>query len=124
MKMSWMVIAVATMIGGIACGSRETEKQPTVRTAAMDKKFEECREKLKEAQQLGMLYNLDMRAGRPLVVVGPTFYNVAFDAKQGFANTINGFLMTGEDKFIDFELLDYRTNKVVAKYSYGRLEMK
>ena len=88
------------------------------------KKFEGCRAKLKKAQKLDLLNNMDFQGGIPLVVVGPTFYRVDYVTKQGLADTINCFLMTGEDKYINFDMLDYRTNKVVAKYSYGKLQME
>ena len=87
-------------------------------------RFEDCRAKLKKAQQLDLLYNLDFKGGEPLVVVGPTFYTVPFDTKQNFADTINCFLMTGEAKYINFDLRDYRTNEVVAVYRFGKLKMK
>lgn len=90
-----------------------------------DKKFEACRAKLKQAQKLDVLYNLDWEKGRePLVVVGPTFFKIPFDAKEGFAKTVNCFLMVGKDQYINFDLLDYKTNKVVAEYRYGKLRMK
>lgn len=91
---------------------------------AADARFEDCRAKLKKAQQLELLYNLDYKGGVPLVVVGPTFYTVPFDTKQNFADTINCFLMTGEAKYINFDLRDYRTNEVVAVYRFGKLKMK
>lgn len=123
-----MFFVVASLIFGAACSSNvpppPPAPPPSASTAASEARFEECREKLKQAQKLDVLYNLDMQRGSPLVVVGPTFYNMPFDAKQNFADTINGFLMAGENKFINFDLLDYRTNKVVAKYRYGKLKME
>lgn len=90
-----------------------------------EKKFEACRAKLKQAQKLDVVYNMDWKKGQePLVVVGPTFFKIPFDAKEGFADTVNCFLMVGKDQYINFDLLDYRTNKVVAEYRYGKLRMK
>jgi len=90
----------------------------------VETRFEDCRAKLKKAQQLELLYNLEIQGAEPLVVVGPTFYTVPFDTKQNFADTINCFLMTGQAKYINFDLRDYRTNEVVAVYRYGKLKMK
>ena len=91
-----------------------------------DQRLEACRAKLTKAHELQVLYDLDWQKGKlPKVVVGPTFYQIAFDAKDGFAQTVNCFLMAGAtDKYINFDLLDWRTNKVVARYSYGTLKVE
>ena len=91
--------------------------------AKENKRFEQCRAKLKKAQKLGLLYDVTIDP-LPRVVVGPTFYTIPLDAKQGFAETVNCFLMTGQDKYINFDLLDYQTGHVVAEYSYGKLSVK
>jgi hypothetical protein len=111
-----------------ACSSGSRDKTKEYKTqdqlAAEDRKFEECRTKLKKANELSLLYNMDIIEGRPLVVVGPTFYRIPFDAKEVFAETVNCFLVAGTNKLAEFELLDYRTHKVVAVYHWGKLEMK
>ena len=91
-----------------------------------DKHFEECRAKLIKAQKLDLLYNMDWKKGtEPLVVVGPTFYRIPFDAKESFAETLNCFFMGGDtNKYISFNLRDWRTNKKVARYSYGKLKVE
>lgn len=90
-----------------------------------EKRFEACRAKLIQAQKLDLLYNLEWKkVHAPLVVVGPTFDKLPFDAKEGFADTVNCFLMVGKKQYINFDLLDYKTNKVVAEYRYGKLRMK
>jgi len=88
-----------------------------------EKRFEDCRAKLKK--DTGMLSDLDWKKGLPpRVVVGKTFFKVDFKTKQGFADTVNCFLLGGSDaKFINFDLLDWRDEKVVASYSNGRLKM-
>jgi hypothetical protein len=88
-----------------------------------DKRFEQCRAKLKKAQKIDLLYDLKIDP-LPRVVVGPTFYSIPLDAKQGFADTVNCFLMTGKDEYISFDLLDYQTGRVVAHYSAGQLSVK
>lgn len=84
--------------------------------------FEACRKKLIAAQKLEVLYDLDWNGKKPpKVVAGKTFFTLPIDAKEGFAETVNCFLMVGDlDKFIDFEILDWRTGKPVGKFSYGR----
>ncbi|MEM5296935.1 hypothetical protein VSR82_21715 [Burkholderia sp. JPY481] len=94
--------------------------------AASDKQFEVCRSKLKQAQKLEMLYDLDWKPPRePKVVAGPTFSKVGIDAKEGFAETVNCFLMAGQSgKYVNFDVLDWRTGKSVGRYSNGVLRMK
>jgi hypothetical protein len=92
---------------------------------AVEKRFEGCRAKLKQAKKLDVLYDLDWQHGStPRVVAGPTFFTIPIDAKEGFADTVNCFLMAGEGGAINFNILDWRTGKVAAKYSLGRLEME
>jgi hypothetical protein len=87
-------------------------------------RFEGCRTKLKQAQKLDVLYDLDWKPGRePKVVVGPTFFNMPFDAKENFVRTVNCFLMVGADKAISFDVLDYRTGKAVGRFSWGQFKM-
>jgi hypothetical protein len=86
-------------------------------------RFEECRAKLKKAHELDLLYDFTMDPA-PHVVVGPTFYTIPIDAKQGFADTVNCLVMAGKEGYMNFDLFDYRTGKVVAEYSYGQLTVK
>jgi len=92
---------------------------------ADDSRFEDCKSKLIKAQELEVLYDLDWKLPKePKVVVGPTFFNLPFDAKENFALTVNCFLMAGDDgKFIDFNLLHWQTNKRVGRFARGKLKM-
>lgn len=93
--------------------------------SADEKKFEECRQKLIKAKELDVLYDLDWKLpNEPKVIVGPTFFNLPFDAKENFVFTVNCFLMAGdEDKFVDFNLLDWKSNKRVGRFSRGKFKM-
>lgn len=94
---------------------------------AGEKEFQICKKKLVGAQTADLLYNLDWKPPQePLVVVGPTFYRIPFDAKENFVRTINCFLTAGKQDatVVNFDILDYRTNKKVARFSYGELEIK
>jgi len=84
--------------------------------------FETCRKKLITAQKLEVLYDLAWNGKKsPKVVAGKTFFTMPIDAKEGFAETVNCFLMAGErDKFINFEILHWQTGKAVGSFSYGR----
>src|SRR3978361_357282 len=81
-----------------------------------EKRFNECRDKLKKAHGVDVLYDLSWKVAQsPHVVVGQTFYKVSYDAKQNFATTVNCFLMAGDSgKYVNFDLLDWRTGNAVA----------
>jgi len=127
------LVAISSLINGVSkpkstssspAEASESEKKVNDKlNIEANKRFEECREKLKKAQQLEALYDLEWKRAMPKVVVGPTFYSIPIDAKQGLADTVNCFLMTGKSNYIDFDLLDWQTGKRVARYSLGRLKM-
>lgn len=91
---------------------------------ADERKLEACRNKLKQAQKLDVLYDLDWKSGRePKVIAGRTFFNMPIDAKEGFAETVNCFLMSGKDQCISFNVLHWQTGKAVGRFSNCRLKM-
>ncbi len=94
---------------------------PIAAHADEDKTFANCKAKLKAAQKLDLLYDLKFDGHTPTVVVGPTYEKLPFDAREGFALTVNCFLNAGKNQFINFPLLDYRTHAVVGNFSYGHL---
>lgn len=97
-----------------------------IANAADDARFETCKAKLIQAQKLDLLYDMDWKPPKePKVVVGPTFFTIPIDAKEGFVETVNCFLMAGDrGKYINFDVLDWRTGKSVGRYSYGKFKMK
>ena len=110
---------------GASQASSSTATTPP-KTTDSDSRFAECQDKLRKAQELKVLYNLDWKPPRePLVVVGPTFFTIPFDAKEGFVATVNCLLMAGdESKMVNFDILDWRTNKSIGRFSYGKLTME
>lgn len=93
--------------------------------APSNTQFEQCKSKLIKAQKLNILYQFDIERQRPKIVVGPTFFQLPIDAKEGFADTLNCFLVGGEQgTYIPFNLLHWQTGKRVARYSSGKLEME
>ena len=117
------LIAISSLITSVS--NKKSSSPPTaeVPDSIANKRFEECREKLKKAQQAEALYDFEWKRAMPKVVVGPTFYAIPIDAKQGLADTVNCFLMAGKSSYIDFDILDWQTGKRVAQYSLGRLKM-
>lgn len=107
-------------------GQPSTAPTPAKIDPAAAKRFEACKAKLKKTSG-DMLNDLSWKGGGlpPRVVVGPTFFAVDFKTKQGFADTVNCFLMAGdESRFINFDLLDWKDEKVVATYYAGHLKME
>lgn len=85
-------------------------------------RFEQCRAKLQQAQKLEVLYDLQWEKARePRVVVGPTFFRMPIDAKEGFVDTVNCFLMAGEaGKCINFPVRSWNTGKAVGRFENCR----
>lgn len=105
------------------------EITPTVSpqvTAENDARFDECKKKLKVARDLEVLYALDWKLPKePHVVVGPTFMDMPIDGKEGFAETLNCFLLAGDsNNLISFDLLHWQTGNSVGRFQYGKLKMK
>jgi hypothetical protein len=91
-----------------------------------DARFNVCRSKLLAAKDLHVLSDLDWKPpAEPHLVVGPGFFTIGVGAKQGFAETVNCFLMAGaRDLSVDFDLLDPHTGQVVGRFAGRRLTMR
>ena len=99
----------------------------TTTVAADDARLKACQKKLKKAQELNMLVNIKVKTGHFDVTVGPTFYSVPFDAKEGFAETLNCLFNVGESgpKSLcnDIRFVNWRTGKEDGKYSWCKLKI-
>ncbi len=102
------LIAVAIMIS-------------TSTTQAGDTELEACRSKLKQAQKLGVLTDLQWKGPTLHVVAGSTYYSMPFHAKEGFADTVNCFAMAGKTGCLSFDILHWRTGKATDRYSMCKL---
>jgi len=84
-----------------------------------------CRKKLKASADLGVLYALDWQKSKPPhVVAGHRYYQMPFDAKEGFADNVSCFL-TGKlppQLCINFEIKHWQTGKATEKYQNCRLK--
>ena len=88
------------------------------------KRFEICKSKLIQAQKLGVLYDLDWKPPtEPKVIAGKTFFSISIDAKEGFAETVNCFLVAGDQKFVNFDILSWKTGTSVGRFSYGKFKI-
>lgn len=84
--------------------------------------LESCRAKLKQAQKLEVLHDLQWKGARLHVVGGPTYYRLPFDAKEGFADTVNCFAMAGKSGCLSFDILNWNTGKATDRYSGCKLK--
>jgi hypothetical protein len=91
-------------------------------THASDAALESCRAKLKQAQQLDVLTDLQWKGPRLHVVAGRTYYTMPFHAKEGFADTINCFAMAGKSGCLSFDILNWNTGKATDRYSGCKLK--
>jgi hypothetical protein len=90
-----------------------------------NQRFKTCQAKLKKAKQLDVLYDMAWDKGSgPRILVGPTYFQIPVDAKEGFAETLNCFLVAGaSDQCMNFSLSDWRTGKAVARFENCRLKI-
>ncbi|MEP6826972.1 MAG: hypothetical protein ABJA10_02735 [Aestuariivirga sp.] len=91
--------------------------------ATDEKTFQTCKANLKAAKKLDLLYDMQWKPPlEPVVVVGPTYDTLPFDVRENFVLTLNCFFTAGKnDKYINFPILDYKTHKEVARFSWGQL---
>ena len=97
----------------------------TVPVIAGEAEFQACRKKLIQAQKLEVLNWMDWKAPRePEVVGGPTYYSMPFDAKTGFAETVNCFLMAGKTGCLSFDITHWQTGRATERFHMCRLRPK
>lgn len=84
--------------------------------------LEACRNKLKQAQKLEVLRDLQWKGAHLHVVAGPTYYQMPFDAKEGFADTVNCFAMAGQKNCLSFDILHWRSGKATDRYHACKLK--
>lgn len=89
---------------------------------AGDAELEACRSKLKQAQKLEVLRDLQWKGPKLHVVAGSTYYQMPFDAKEGFADTVNCFAMAGKTGCLSFEILHWRSGKATDRYHACKLK--
>lgn len=89
-----------------------------------DKRAEECRKKLVKAQQLKVLHDMDWKLPKePKVVAGPTFFDIPIDAKEGFVETANCYLVGGGNECVSFNVTHWKTGKTVGRFSNCKFQM-
>ncbi len=86
-------------------------------------RYANCEQKLKKAQELDMLYEIKAKGASIRVLVGPTFFSVPIDAKQGFAEVVNCVLLSGGSGGIPFDFVHWQTGKRVATWNGYRIDM-
>lgn len=86
-----------------------------------DAALEACRSKLKAAQKLEVLADLQWKGARLHVVAGPTYYQMPFHAKEGFADTVNCFALAGKTGCLSFDVIHWRSGKASDRYHACKL---
>ncbi len=118
MRIFSAILTVATLLSAAASLASANQK-------SADARFETCKKKLKQSHQLEVLYAFDWKPGKsPYIVAGPTFHRIPIDAKEGFAQALNCFLVAGQEgKCMNFDILDRLTGKPVARFEYCKFRM-
>lgn len=77
----------------------------------------QCGDKLEQARKLDLFYRHETRGGALRIYVGPTYFRVPIDAKEGFAETVSCFLVNGDRKqCANFELYHWTTGQMVGRF--------
>ena len=82
-----------------------------------------CNAKLQRAKELDMLYDVGVREAGIQVLVGPTYFTVPIDEKNGFAEVVNCVLLNGAGGGIAFDLVHWQTGKRVARWNGYQLDI-
>lgn len=125
------LIAVGALINGVfnTKTSTPTPAQRSTEQIAADEKlvkerYENCKAKLEKSKENEMLYDLSAKGASIKALVGPTYFSVSIDTKEGFAKTVNCFLVNGTGGGIPFELIHWETGKKVASWNGYRLDVE
>lgn len=94
---------------------------------ADEARLKTCQAKLKQAQKIDILVGIKVKPGRFLVTVGQTFYQMPFDAKEGFAENLNCLFNAGDSgpKSLcnEIRFIHWQTGKTDGEYSWCKLKM-
>lgn len=94
---------------------------------ADEARLKTCQAKLKQAQKIDILVGIKVKPGRFLVTVGQTFYQMPFDAKEGFAENLNCLFNAGDSgpKSLcnEIHFIHWQTGKTDGEYSWCKLKM-
>jgi hypothetical protein len=101
----------------------QSPEQVAAEAKATNQQFEDCKAKLEKAKELDLLYDIGARGASVHVLVGPTYFTVPIDAKQGFAATVNCVLMKGTGGGMPFDLIHWQTGKKVASWNGYKLNV-
>jgi len=126
-KWRWLFLII---IGGIILAAildkqpPQSPEQVAAQAKATKQQFDICKAKLEKAKELELLYDMGAKGASIKVLVGPTYFTVPIDAKEGFAETVNCFLMNGAGGGIPFDLIHWQTGKRVASWNGYKLSIE
>ena len=117
-----LVVFGVVIVISVFVVQRSPEKQaPDAKVAKLY--YEICKEKLKQAKELDVLSDLNVKGSSIEVTVGPAFFTVPTDTQQEFARTVNCFFVKGVDRGVSFDLMHWQTGKKVASWNGDRLDV-
>jgi|CXWL01.1.fsa_nt_gi hypothetical protein len=90
---------------------------------AQKARYAGCTEKLKKAQELDMIHDMQSKGASFKVLVGPTFFTVPIDAKQGFGEVVNCVILKGGSGGISYDFVHWQTGKRVGSWNGYKVEM-
>jgi hypothetical protein len=91
---------------------------------ASDARLEACRSKLIQAHALEVLTDMQWKGSTLHVVAGRTYYQIPFDAKEGFAETVNCFALAGKKGCLSFDIKHWMTGKATDRFHMCKLSPK
>ena len=85
----------------------------------------DCLTKLEHAKELNILYDLKFQGGRAQAFVGPSWFSLPIEDKQGFHETLQCVLTSGQGGTLtSFEYRHWQSGKMVGETSFsGRFKV-
>lgn len=102
---------------------REPTPMSPEQVEAKRARYADCKEKLKKAQELEMIYDIQAKGASLKVLVGPTFFTVPIDTKQGFGEVVNCVILEGGSGGIPYPFIHWQTGKRVGSWNGYKVEM-
>jgi len=102
----------------------KTPEQQQQDAKAVQETYDACNSRLEKAKEAGMLYDIGGRGASIKILVGPTYFEVPIDVKEGFAKVMNCVLVKGSGGGVPFEFIHWQTGKQVASWNGYKLKVE
>ena len=131
-----LLLALAMVATACSPATNQTEPSTTVVSpssaakkakptkAAMEARFQQCRQKLEAAIPTGLVTNASVDNGRPKLWVGPAWRSATPEVQEALARDTACFFLSGdESSTIKFSIYDTATGREVAVWNLTHLVM-